>query len=286
MVASAAVVDAAAISHRIATDYRLEIESMDPIRKLDRSVKGRAVLVTGAASGMGRATVHVFAKEGALVAATDINEAGVALVVDEIKADGGTAHGWRLDVMDGGAIRRVVDEVAARFGRLDILINNAGFGAVAPLDDAGYDAVWDRALAGLLTAQQRLVRAALPHLRKSDAARIVNIASTEGLGATPGDSPYVAAKTGVIGLTRALAADLGPLNITVNCICPGPIRTALTEAIPEEHKTIFAKRRTALRRYGYPEEVAHITLSVCLPASSYLTGAIIPVDGGLMIRNA
>jgi 3-oxoacyl-[acyl-carrier protein] reductase len=259
---------------------------MDAIKRLDRSVKGRAVLVTGAASGMGRATAHVFATEGALVAVTDINEAGVSRVVEEIAAEGGTAQGWVLDVMDAASIKRVVAEVAERFGRLDIVINNAGFGGFHPLDGDEYDRIWDRSIAGLLTAQQRIVRAALPYLRKSDAARIVNIASTEGLGATPGDSPYVVAKTGVIGLTRALAVDLGPEGITVNCICPGPIRTALTDAIPEEHKTIFGKRRTALKRYGYPEEVAHITLSLCLPAASYITGAAIPVDGGLTIRNA
>src|SRR5579863_3812393 len=223
---------------------------MDPIRKLDRSVKGRAVLITGAASGMGRATAHLFAQEGALVAASDINEAGVAQVAEEIKAEGGKVECWRLDVFDNAAIQRVVGEVAARLGRLDILINNAGFGAFRRIDEDGYDAIWDKALAGLLGAHQRLVRAALPHLRKSDAARIVNIASTEGLGATPGDSPYVVAKTGVIGLTRALAVDLGPEGITVNCICPGPIRTSLTDPIPEQHKEIFAKRRTALKRYG------------------------------------
>jgi len=259
---------------------------MEPIRKLDRSVKGRAALVTGAASGMGRATAHLFAQEGASVAVTDINEAGVAAVVDEIKAEGGKAEGWLLDVFEPAQIKRVVGEVADRFGRLDILINNAGFGAFRRIDEQGYDDVWARALGGLLTAQQLLVRAALPHLRKSDAARIVNIASTEGLGATPGDSPYVVAKTGVIGLTRALAVDLGPEGITVNCICPGPIRTPLTGGIPDEHKVIFGKRRTALKRYGYPEEVAHITFSLCLPASSYITGAVIPVDGGLTIRNA
>ncbi len=259
---------------------------MDAVRKLDRSVKGRGVLITGAASGMGRATAHLFAQEGSQVAVTDINEAGVSRVVDEIASEGGKAHGWKLDVFDGDAIKRVVAEAAARFGRLDILINNAGFGGFRLLDEKDYETVWDRSIAGLLTSQQRMVRAALPYLRKSDAARIVNIASTEGLGATPGDSPYVVAKTGVIGLTRALAVDLGPEGITVNCICPGPIRTALTNDIPEEHKTIFGKRRTALKRYGYPEEVAHITFSLCLPAASYITGAVIPVDGGLTIRNA
>ena len=125
--------------------------------------------------------------------------------------EGGNAHAWRLDVLDHDDIKRVVNEAALHFGRLDILINNAGFGAFHPIDAKGYDKVWDRAINGMLTAQQRLVRAALPHLRKSDAARIANIASTEGLGATPGDSPYVVAgKTGVTGLTHALAVDLGP----------------------------------------------------------------------------
>jgi 3-oxoacyl-[acyl-carrier protein] reductase len=259
---------------------------VEPVRKLDRSVKGRAALVTGAASGMGRATAHLFAQEGAMVAVTDINQSGLESVVAEIQAQGGKADGWHLDVLDRDAIKRVVAEIAGRFGRLDILINNAGFAAFRPIDDERFEATWERALGGLLTAQQILIRAALPFLRKSDAARIVNIASTEGLGATPGDAPYVVAKTGVIGLTRALAVDLGPEGITVNCICPGPIRTGLTDPIPEQHKEIFARRRTALKRYGYPEEVAHITFSLCMPAASYITGAVIPVDGGLTIRNA
>ncbi len=112
----------------------------------------------------------------------------------------------------------------------------------------------------LLTAHARTIRAALPYLRKAEHPRIVNIASTEGLGATAGGSPYTAAKTGVIGLTRSLAVELGPENITVNCICPGPINTGMTADIRDDHKTIFAKRRVALRRYADPEEVAHGSL--------------------------
>jgi 3-oxoacyl-[acyl-carrier protein] reductase len=261
---------------------------MEPYLDLSRSIAGRTAIVTGAASGMGRATAHLFAREGANVAVTDLNANACQAVVDEIAATGfTTARAFALDVADPVAINTTVSAIADTFGGVDILVNNAGISSFSPLD-AGedYDLIWDRALAIMLTGHQRMVRACLPSLRKSDAARIVNIASTEGLGATPGDTPYVAAKTGVIGLTRGLAVDLGKEGITVNCICPGPIRTSMTDAVSEEHKAIFANRRTALRRYGHPEEVAQITLSCVLPAASFMTGAIIPVDGGLTIRNA
>lgn len=251
-----------------------------------RSVKGLTVLVTGAASGMGRATAEVFAAEGAQVAVTDYKGDGADAVAAGIVSAGGTARAWRLDVADKAAIDRIVAEIAAHFGGLDIVVNNAGIAGFAPIDDPRYDDLWERMVAVLLTAQQRVVRAALPHLRKSHSPRIVNIASTEALGATALDSAYAAAKAGVTGLTRALAVELGREGITVNCICPGPILTGMTEAVPDDHKQIFARRRTALGRYGRPEEVAHVTLSLCLPAASYITGATIPVDGGLMARNA
>ena len=253
---------------------------------LSRSIRGSVALITGAGSGMGRATAEVFAAEGAHVAVTDFNEASAHATAEAIASYGGSARAWALDVTDASRVRVVADEIARQWGGLDIVVNNAGISAFSPIDSANYDEVWTRAVGVLLTAQQLVIRAALPHLRKSKAPRIVNIASTEALGATSRDSPYAAAKAGVTGLTRALAVELGPEGITVNCICPGPIDTAMTAPIPPADKEVFAKRRTALRRYGLPEEVAHMTLSLCLPAASYITGATIPVDGGLMARNA
>ena len=259
---------------------------MSEFKQLSRSVKGLSVLVTGAASGMGRATARVFAAEGAKVAVTDISAEATQSVAGDITAKGQTAKAWTLDVANRDNIASVVEEIAKHFGGLDIIVNNAGISVRVAIDDDGYDDAWTRGLAVMLTAHQRIIRAALPHLRRSKSPRIVNIASTEALGATALHSPYSAAKAGVVGLTRSLAVELGRDGITVNCICPGPITTAMTDRISDEHKAIYARRRTALGRYGDPEEVAHMTLSLCLPAASFLTGAIIPVDGGLMARNA
>lgn len=258
-----------------------------PYNDLSRSIAGKTALITGAASGMGRATAHLFAREGANVAVTDRDAEGVATVVDEIKAAGyKNVHGWALDVSDKGAIKKVVDMAAEHFGGLEILVNNAGFAKGADVSKEDYEDSWDLSLNVMLTSHQRAIRAALPYMRKAEWGRIVNIASTEGLGATPGNSPYVAAKHGVIGLTRGLATDLGREGITVNCICPGPIKTGITQEISDEHKTIYAKRRVPLRRYGIPEEVAHMTLSCVLPSASFLNGVAIPVDGGMSIKNA
>lgn len=259
---------------------------MPRLTQLSRSVRDRVVLITGAGGGQGRSTAHLFADEGAHVAVTDLGQGPVDEVVKEILDNGGSAVGWVMDVANSHRVAQVVEEVATTFGGLDYLINNAGISRFAAIDAENYEDEWAISLEVLLTAHTRTIRAALPYLRQSDAARIVNIASTEGWGATKFGSPYTAAKHGVIGLTKSLAVELGREAITVNCICPGPIDTAMVADVPAEDKVIFAKRRTALGRYAQPEEVAHGTLNFCLPASQYMTGAILPVDGGLLIKNA
>ena len=261
---------------------------MARLSKLSRSVKDSVVHVTGAASGMGRATAHLFADEGAKVAVTDLNFDQAEAVAQEIRDAGGIAKAWALDVSKPQQIIDVTQAIGEQWGRLDILVNNAGIGVFAKLDSDNdkYEDAWQLSMDVLINAVQRLVRASLPMLRGAEYGRIINIASTEGLGATENAGPYTAAKHAVVGFTKALAIDLGREGITANCVCPGPINTPLTNFIDDKDKGTFARRRVALRRYGEPEEVAHATFNFALPSASFMTGIIMPVDGGLWIRNA
>ena len=260
------------------------------LTELSRSISGRRAIVTGAASGMGRATAHLFADEGALVAVVDLDRDRVDTVVDEIRRVHGAdaAHGFVTDVGSHDALRTLVADVVATLGGVDILVNNAGISLVnsAFQDDADYEANWARTLDVNLTSHSRLIRLCLPHLRAAEGGgRVVNIASTESIVTTPGLAAYAATKAGVVGLTKSFAVELGRHGVTVNCICPGPISTGMTSGIPDEAKEVYAKRRVPLRRYGVPEEVAHMTLNLCLPAASFVNGVSIPVDGGMTVRH-
>ncbi len=258
---------------------------MGPLGGLSRSIEGKVAIVTGAASGMGRATAHLFSDEGAAVALCDVNQSGLEKTFHEIQDSVGTAEKYVVDLQGREAGSELVERVRADLGPIDILVNNAGISVGGPIDSPDFEDMWEATFTVNLDAQMRLIRACLDDLRRDQQGRVVNIASTEGLGGSAGISPYTASKHGVVGLTRALAVELGPSGVTVNAVCPGPIHTGMTEKIPLESKEIFARRKTALRRFGNPEEVAHITLSLVLPAASYITGAAIPVDGGMRARN-
>jgi 3-oxoacyl-[acyl-carrier protein] reductase len=262
----------------------------DRLSTLSRSMTGRSVIVTGAASGMGRATAHLFADEGARVCVADLGQARVDAVVGEIRAVHGDdrAIAVTCDVADPAQLDELVRSTVAAFGGIDVVVNNAGVAlpnSFLDEDDAAFESNWATTLDINLTAHARLVRLALPHLMASDAGRIVNIASTEAIVTGPGLAAYAATKAGVVGLTKSMAVELGRHGVTANCICPGPILTGMTQDIPDEAKETYARRRVPLRRYGIPEEVAHMTVNLCLPASSFVNGAIIPVDGGMSIRH-
>ena len=253
------------------------------------SVADCRVLVTGGGSGIGRSVCRQLAAGDARVMITDLSEDAAEetrQICVEDGADVNSLLAVPLDVTNDDALGDVVETCETVFGGLNVLVNNAGIFQPSPLSAESFEDVWQKSFAVLLEAQKNLVLKALPALRRAESARIVNTASTEGLGATPNHAAYVSAKHAVIGLTRSLAVDLGKEGITVNAVCPGPIHTGITADIDDEAKATFARRRTAARRYGTPDEVAHMVVSLCQPGASYITGSTVVVDGGMMARNA
>lgn len=250
---------------------------------------GRRALVTGAASGMGRATTELFLDEAMIVVAVDRDAQGLADLAQRVTDAGvaGRLHTIVADLADPVAPARAAAAAIEWLGGLDVLVSNAGVALPAGVFDTDdvFESRWSRTLEVNLNAAVRLVRTARPALIASEAGRIINIASTEAIVATAGLAAYTASKSALTGLTRSLAVELGPHGVTVNCICPGPIDTAMTAGIPASSRQRYAARRVALGRYGDPEEVAHMTLNLSLPASSFVTGATILVDGGLTVRH-
>lgn len=263
---------------------------MARLTSMSRSVAGARVLVTGAASGMGRATAHLFADEGARVHLADWDEESLVRVSTEIASvhGPGVVGVTQVDVSSDADRRMLVESAAGSMGGIDVLVNNAGISRATSVDmgDGDFAANWDATLAVNLSAHAHLVRLCVPYLVAAPrGGRVVNIASTEAIVATRGLAAYTAAKHGVVGLTKSLAVELGRRNVTVNAICPGPILTGMTQGIGDEARDRYARRKVPLARYGDPEEVAHMTLSLCMPAASFVNGAALVVDGGMSVSH-
>jgi NAD(P)-dependent dehydrogenase (short-subunit alcohol dehydrogenase family) len=238
----------------------------------------RKVLITGAASGMGREIARLFAAEGAALALLDRDEAGVKSVASEV---GGTGFG--CDVTDRESVNRVVTDAGDAMGGIDGLINAAGILDITPFVDLDPES-WDRMIAVNLTGPFNIVKAALRFLYKADAATIVNIASVSALMPMPGTAGYSASKAGAAMFTKSIAMDLGP-KIRANTICPGVIKTEMTRYLWEnaEH-AVRAAERVALKRLGETSDVARAALFFSTEDSGFTTGTELPVDGGFSWR--
>ncbi|MFT3810694.1 MAG: SDR family NAD(P)-dependent oxidoreductase [Micropepsaceae bacterium] len=244
-------------------------------------LKDRAAIVTGAASGIGRATAVLFAEEGAQVLAVDRPESAILSAHEGVSGVVPLA----LSIAEPGAADRIVGEAVARFGRLDILMNNAGVSGRHLVDQIS-DEDWNRHMDVNLTAQMKLARAAIPHLRKSPAGRIINVASVMAEGTDLGLVAYCASKAGVMGLTRSLALELGRDGITANYLLPGAIETGMTKPLWDarpEVADIWAKK-SPLRRHGQPIDLARAALFLASGDAAFITGHGLNVDGGLMLR--
>ena len=244
---------------------------------MNRDFEGKVAFVTGAAGGIGRSSALAFAERGAAVVVCDlVDPTDTAAEVERL---GAKAMAVQLDVADGAAVRAAVDAAASAFGRLDFAHNNAGTFAVAPLADLA-EADWHRVLTVNLTGVYLGMKYQIPHLLATGGA-IVNTASIWSEQGSAAQAAYVASKHGVAGLTRTAAIDYGARGIRVNAVAPGPIRTAMTAAVPDEAMAPVIGR-TTLGRYGETPEVAQAVVWLCSPAAAYVNGAVLPVDGGYL----
>jgi NAD(P)-dependent dehydrogenase (short-subunit alcohol dehydrogenase family) len=237
---------------------------------------GKSAIVTGGGRGIGRAICETFAREGCRVLVTDIDVGNASEVAAAITKSGGEATYRLLDVSNEAEVAATVKEAVDAFGKLDVMVNNAGVGGGAG---------WDKTLAINLSGVYYGCRSAAEAMAASGGGSIVSTASVAGLVGLGGSGPYVAAKHGVIGLTKEFALMFGPQNVRVNCVCPGWIETDMTRGIMDNEA---GKRRletqTALGRVGQPQEIANAFLFLASDEASFVTGSAMVVDGGWIAR--
>lgn len=239
-----------------------------------QDLEGRRIIVTGAASGMGRAIARLFAQNGAQLALFDVNAEGLdALAMPE-------AHAITVDIADQTQIAPAVAKAAAAMGGIDGLVNAAGILRIIPFEETSAE-VYHQVLAVNLHGPFFLCQAALPHLRKAPRASVVNISSLAGLIAPEGMSAYATSKAGMLGFSRVMAAELGP-KIRVNCIAPGVIDTAMTRAMVQGSATGVQEMGAGnpMGRAGTPEEIAELAMFLVSDRSSFITGTTTAIDGG------
>jgi len=240
---------------------------------------GKIALVTGGASGIGKATVLAFARCGATVICADVNSEKGAEVAREAAHTGLAVTSAQVDLADPKSIRRCADHVLSSHLRVDILINAAGWNDIQPFIDNATDYM-DRVVAINLGGTLHLTRALLPAMIAAGGGKIVNVSSDAGRVGSSGETTYAAAKGGVIAFTKSLAREVARYAINVNCVCPGPTDTPMLQSRPDKLKEAFI-RAIPFRRFAKPEEIADAILFFSGPRSSYITGQVLSVSGGL-----
>jgi len=242
-------------------------------------MQGRAVIVTGGASGIGRATAFLLARDGARVVIGDVDEAGGSAAAVEGAAERLVIDYLRLDLTDKRAIDDFVAAVDQRVGRVDGLVNGAGWDQIQPFLENPPE-MWDRVIAVNLMGAVRLTRGVLPPMVAAAAGKIVNISSDAGRVGSMGETVYAAAKGGLIAFTKSLARELARYRINVNCVCPGPTDTPLFQGQPERMREALT-RVIPFRRIAQPEEIAEAVMFFLSRRSDYITGQVLSVSGGL-----